>query len=155
MSGGGVQSVGGTEDEDGHPIKVAGEVAQNVSRISSGSLHLAVIPGRQEIKDVEVEILVPVLSCEFDGQFGPEGHPSKVATTLMFDNVAFLLMRLIVDFEESMEQLKHLSGELAPPAERLALASEWIETASASTQRIQTLLQDIAECAVATPQDET
>ena len=132
------------EEEDLHPLKVAGEVARNVSRISSGSLQLAVIPGLQEIDGEDVEILVPILSGEFDGEFGADGQKATVGTTLMFDNVAFLLMRIMSDFEESMEQLKRLSGDLSPSPERITLASEWIEGAALSAQRIQGLLRDIS-----------
>lgn len=144
MSAGEAPIVRPDEEEDLHPLKVAGEVARSVSRISSGSLQLAVMPGLQEIDEEDVEILVPILSCEFDGEFGPESEKATVGTTLMFDNVAFLAMRMLSDFESSMEQLRRLSGELSPSPERIALASEWIAQAGLSAKRIQGLLADIS-----------
>ena len=133
-----------SEEEDLHPLKVAGEVAKSVSRVTSGSLQLAVIPGLQELDGRDVEILVPLLSGEFTGEFGPGGKEATVSATLMFDNVAFLLFRLMSDFEEAMEQLRRLSGDLAPSPERLALTSEWIEKAAHSAQRMQRTLGTMA-----------
>ncbi|WP_067738277.1 hypothetical protein [Novosphingobium naphthalenivorans] len=136
------------EDESRHALKVGGEVARRISRIFSGSLHLAVLPGLQEVDDEDVEILVPILSCELEGKLGVEDQEVTVGATLMFDNVAFLLMRLMSDFEEAMEQLKRLSGDLAPAPERLDLTSQWIEMAGDASQRIQALLAEISSGAL-------
>lgn len=122
-------------------ITVAGELGRRSATITSCGMSLVAGVGTDQQGRT---FLVPFLDCF--GDMECDAGNRELRATLTFDNVAFLIGRVSVEYANILKPLMQMSaGELRPEASRLRFATEALEAASRdlaeAAQSLRTLEQ--------------